>query len=138
SIDIVDDEVFSKHILGDGIAIEPTEGKLFAPADGVIDNIFDTNHAVNIITDDGCEILLHIGIDTVELGGKYFTPHVKNGQKVSRGDLLISFDKKGITDSGYKIITPMVICNSDEYSDIEPLTDGEVLKDTQILRLNVK
>ena len=138
SIDIVDDEVFSKHILGDGIAIEPTEGKLFAPADGVIDNIFDTNHAVNIITDDGCEILLHIGIDTIELGGKYFTPHVKNGQRVSKGDLLISFDIKGITDSGYKIITPMVICNSDEYSDIEPLTDGEVLKDTQILRLNVK
>ena len=138
SIDIVDDEVFSKHILGDGIAIEPTEGKLFAPADGVIDNIFDTNHAVNIITDDGCEILLHIGIDTVELGGKYFTPHVKNGQKVSKGDLLISFDIKGITDSGYKIITPMVICNSDEYSDIKPLTDGEVLKDTEILRLNVK
>ena len=138
SIDIVDDEVFSKHILGDGIAIEPTEGKLFAPADGVIDNIFDTNHAVNIITDDGCEILLHIGIDTVELGGKYFTPHVKNGQRVSKGDLLISFDIKGITNSGYKIITPMVICNSDDYSDIKPLTDGEVLKDTEILRLNVK
>ncbi len=137
SIDAVEDDVFSKHILGDGIAIEPTEGKLYAPADGVIDNIINTNHAINIVTDEGCEILLHIGIDTVKLGGKHFTPHVKNGQRVSKGDLLISFDKKAISDRGYKVTIPMIICNSDEYSSIEALTDGEVSKDTKILKLTV-
>ncbi len=137
SIDAVEDDVFSKHILGDGIAIEPVEGKLYAPADGVIDNLIDTNHAINMVTDEGCEILLHIGIDTVKLGGKHFTPHVKNGQRVSRGDLLISFDKKAISDRGYKITIPMIICNSDEYSSIDVLTDGEVSKDTKILKLTV-
>ncbi len=138
SIDAVQDEVFSKHILGDGIAIEPNEGKLYAPADGVVDNLFDTNHAINIITDDGCEVLLHIGIDTVELGGKFFTPHVKAGQKVSKGDLLISFDIKGIAENGYKTTIPMVVCNSDEYSKIEALTDGKVFEKTELLRLSVK
>ncbi len=137
SIDVVEDDVFSKHILGDGIAIEPVEGKLYAPADGVIDNLIDTNHAINMVTDEGCEILLHIGIDTVKLGGKHFTPHVKKGQRVSKGDLLISFDKKAISDRGYKITIPMIICNSDEYSSIDVLTDGEVSKDAKILKLTV-
>ncbi len=137
SIDAVQDEVFSKHILGDGIAIEPNEGKLYAPANGVVDNLFDTNHAINIITDDGCEVLLHIGIDTVEIGGKFFTPHVKAGQKVSKGDLLISFDIKGIAEKGYKTTIPMVVCNSDEYSSIEALTDGKVSQNTELLRLSI-
>ncbi len=137
SIDAVEDDVFSKHILGDGIAIEPTEGKLYAPADGVIDNLIDTNHAINMVTDEGCEILLHIGIDTVKLGGKYFTPHVKEGQRVSKGDLLISFNKNAISDNGYKVTIPMIICNSDEYSSIDVLTDGEVSKDAKILKLTV-
>lgn len=135
SIDAVKDEVFSKHILGDGIAIEPEEGRLYSPVDGVIENVFDTKHAVNIKSDDGCEILLHIGIDTVELGGEGFIAHVKSGERVKKGDLLIVFDTELIKKKGYMLTTPMVICNSDEYSKLEILTDGGVDKDTDIIKL---
>ena len=74
--------MFSQKILGDGIAIRPAEGKLYAPCDGTIDTVFDTKHAVNMVSDDGVEILLHIGIDTVKLGGQYFEAHVSDGQEV--------------------------------------------------------
>ena len=112
----VEDEAFSAKILGDGVAIEPADGKLYSPCDGKIVSIFDTKHAVNLVSDNGCEILLHIGIDTVKLGGKFFNSHIKNGQLVKKGDLLISFDIDGIKKAGYKTTTPMVICNSDSYS----------------------
>src|SRR5699024_4002350 len=87
----VKDEAFASCALGDGCAIEPSEGKLYAPADAVVDNLFDTHHAIGLVTENGAEVLLHIGIDTVKLGGKHFTPHVKTGDKVRKGDLLISF-----------------------------------------------
>ena len=112
----VEDEAFSAKILGDGVAIEPADGKLYSPCDGKIVSVFDTKHAVNLVSDNGCEILLHIGIDTVKLGGKFFNSHIKNGQSVKKGDLLISFDIDGIKKAGYKTTTPMVICNSDSYS----------------------
>ncbi len=121
----VEDEVFSRHILGPGAAIEPSEGKLFAPCDGKIESVFDTKHAVNITADSGAEILLHIGIDTVNLGGKYFTSRVKDGQRVKKGDLLISFDMEKIKKSGYKVTTPMVICNADN-SEVTLLAQGKV------------
>lgn len=125
-IEKVNDEVFSAKILGDGIAVEPREGKLYAPCDAKVDKIIDTNHAVNLITDDGMEILLHIGIDTVELGGKYFTPNVKNGEVVKKGDILIEFDVDKIVKEGYKVTTPMIICNSDNYKNISAVASGEV------------
>lgn len=122
----VEDDGFSSGALGDGMAIEPSEGKLYAPADGVVDNIFDTNHAIGILTDSGAEILLHIGIDTVQLKGKYFQLFVKKNQRVRKGDLLISFDLESIKREGYKATTPVVICNSDEYKMIKPLSVGEI------------
>lgn len=122
----VEDDVFSGKILGEGAAIEPTVGKLFAPCGGVIETVSETKHALNMVSDSGCEILLHIGIDTVELGGKYFDTHIKVGQKVEKGDLLISFDIKKIKDSGYKVTTPVIICNSDEYADIKTVAGDMV------------
>ena len=122
----VEDEAFSSKVLGDGVAIEPTEGKLYAPCDGKVEMVFDTKHAVNLVSKDGCEILMHIGIDTVKLGGKCFEAHVSDGQEVKKGDLLISFDIDGIKAAGYPTITPMIICNTDDYSNITVVGAGNV------------
>lgn len=122
----VEDEGFSSCVLGDGMAIEPENGKLYAPADAVIENLFDTKHAIGLLTDDGMEVLLHIGIDTVKLNGKYFETHVKQDQHVKKGDLLISFDIDAIKKEGYKVTTPIVVCNTDDYNMIKPLSVGSV------------
>lgn len=111
----VDDAAFASLALGDGIAIEPTEGKLFAPCDATVDSVFDTKHAVTLEGEDGMEILLHIGIDTVKLGGAHFEAHVEDGQQVKKGDLLVSFDMEAIKAAGYKLTTPLIICNTDDY-----------------------
>lgn len=118
-LEAVEDEAFAEKVLGDGVAIEPDEGKLYAPCDGKVEMVFETKHAINLVSEDGCEILLHIGIDTVELGGRFFETHVSAGQAIRQGDLLISFDKEGIRKAGYKTTTPMVICNTDDYRRIE-------------------
>ncbi|MGN0575054.1 MAG: glucose PTS transporter subunit IIA [Ruminococcus sp.] len=120
----VDDEAFSGGLLGDGAAIEPTEGKLYSPADGVVETLFDTYHAISITADNGCQILLHIGIDTVKLNGRHFTAHVSEKQKVKKGDLLISFDIDAIRNSGYQTVTPLIICNSGDYSSISLESSG--------------
>ncbi len=122
----VQDEAFSNCILGDGVAVEPSEGKLYAPADGEVDNLFDTHHAIGLVTEDGVEILLHIGINTVELGGKHFEAHVEVGQKVKKGDLLISFDMEAIKAAGYLLTTPMIICNTEDYQSVAPVAEGEI------------
>ena len=137
-LDMVEDDVFSQRMLGDGAAIEPSEGKLYSPCDGTIETVFDTRHAVNIKGVDGCEILLHIGIDTVKLNGKYFTAHVNSGQTVKRGDLLLSFDMKGIKNEGYKLTSPIVVCNSDEYGEIKTVVSGEVRVGRDLMRLTKK
>lgn len=126
ALEDVEDEVFSQEILGSGAAVEPSEGKLYSPCDGKVESVFDTKHAINLISDDGCEILLHIGIDTVKLGGKFFDVHVSDGQKIKKGDLLISFDLEGIRNAGYKTTTPMVICNTDDYASVTAAALGEI------------
>ena len=132
----VEDDVFSQKILGEGAAVEPSEGKLYSPCDGTVEQVFDTKHAVNLTSDDGAEILLHIGIDTVKLEGKFFEAHVSDGQKVKKGDLLISFDIKAINDAGYKTTIPMIVCNSDDYGTVNAVKDGNVTKNDIILKLN--
>ncbi|MBQ3826318.1 MAG: PTS glucose transporter subunit IIA, partial [Spirochaetaceae bacterium] len=129
----VEDEAFSTGVLGNGVAIEPSEGKLFAPCDAKVDMVFDTKHAINLVTDDGVEILLHIGIDTIKLGGKYYEAHVKNGDSVKKGDLLISFDLAGIKGEGYKATTPMIICNSDNFTAIKSVATGAIKAGKDIL-----
>ena len=131
----VQDEAFASCALGEGVAIEPSEGKLYAPADATVDNLFDTHHAIGLETESGAEILLHIGIDTVKLGGKHFTPHVKVGDKVKKGDLLISFDMDAIKAEGYLCTTPMIVCNTDDYKAVKPLAEGTIKAGQDILRV---
>lgn len=132
----VGDEVFSAKVLGEGIAIEPAEGRLYAPCDGRVDMVFDTKHAVNIVSSDGCEVLLHIGIDTVKLGGKYFESHVEAGQQVRRGDLLVTFDMEKIRRAGYKLTTPMIVGNTEDYGSVKSAASGEVRAGEEAIRIN--
>lgn len=125
-LDEVEDEAFSSGTLGEGVAILPSEGKLYAPCDGKVTAITDTRHAVSILSDEGGEILLHIGMDTVKLGGKYFSSHVKEGQSVRRGELLISFALEKIKAEGYGTVTPMVVSNPEECGAIHVIRSGEV------------
>ena len=122
----VEDEAFASAAMGYGAAIEPSEGKLYAPADGTVEMVFDTKHAVTMVTKGGAEVLLHIGIDTVKLNGKHFTTHVQNDQAVKKGDLLISFDIPAIKKEGYKVTIPCIICNTDDYASVLPLKTGDV------------
>lgn len=131
----VEDEAFSEKVLGDGIAVEPVEGKLYAPCNGRIEMVFDTKHAVSLVSSTGCEILLHIGIDTVKLNGKYFQTHVSGGQSVQKGDLLISFDIKGIKSAGYKTTTPMIICNTESYTSVTAVASGRISAGEKILKI---
>ncbi len=132
----VEDDVFSQKILGEGIAVEPSEGKLYAPCDGKVDSVFDTKHAVNILSSNGAEVLLHIGIDTVKLGGKHFESHVSDGQEIKRGDLLITFDIEAIKAEGYKVTTPLIIGNTDDYSAIAAAAQGKISAGSKILKIN--
>ncbi len=136
NIEDVEDDVFSQKILGGGIAIEPKEGRLYAPCDGRVDSVAGTKHAVNILSSDGAEVLLHIGIDTVKLGGKHFEAHVTDGQEIKKGDLLISFDIEAIKAEGYRLTTPLIICNTDEYSSLTPAAQGKVAVGDEILKLS--
>ena len=118
------DEAFASGALGKGLVIVPSEGKLYAPADGEITVFFPTGHAIGIKTENGAELLIHVGMDTVKLDGKGFTTKAKQGDKVKKGDLLLEFDIDAITSAGYKIDTPVIVSNSDEYADIIP-TDAK-------------
>ena len=129
----VADEAFASGAMGDGVAIEPAEGKLYAPADGVIETVFETKHAVAMTTDAGVELLLHIGIDTVKLGGKHFEAHAEDGQKVKKGELLVSFDMEAIQAEGYPLTTPMIVCNTDDYKEVKTLASGTVKNGADLL-----
>ena len=131
----VKDEAFASGALGDGIAIEPSEGTLVAPADGEISSVIDTHHAVGMTTTDGAELLMHIGIDTVKLGGKHFNCLVKEGDTVKRGQPLVQFDMEAIRAAGYPLTTPLLVCNTDEYSAILPKASGEVKQGQPLLEL---
>ena len=108
----VNDGVFSEEMVGEGAAISPSEGKVYAPFDGEITMVFDTSHALGLTSCRGTEILIHVGIDTVKLGGKFYTIHVKAGDKVRKGDLLAEFDRKGIQEQGFLLTTPVVVTNA--------------------------
>ncbi len=111
----VPDPTFAEGMLGNGIAIEPSEGKVYAPCDATVDMMFTTGHAVSLVADFGAEILIHVGLETVGLEGKPFTVHVSNGDKVKKGQLLIEVDLDAVKAAGLPTITPMIICNTDDY-----------------------
>lgn len=114
----VPDETFAAGVLGEGAAIEPSEGKVVAPADGVVSSLFDTYHAIGLTLDNGVEVLIHIGINTVELNGEFYEAHIKDGDRISKGQLLITFDKAAIEEKGYQTITPVIISNTDKYATV--------------------
>ena len=131
----VKDEAFASGALGDGIAIEPIDGELVAPADGEISSTFETHHAVGMTTVDGAELLMHIGIDTVKLGGKHFTYLVSEGDKVKKGQPLIRFDLEAIKAEGYPVTTPLIVCNTDDYAAVAAKASGTVKQGDALLEL---
>lgn len=131
----VNDPTFGEEILGKGVAIIPSDTKVCAPADGTVSSVFPTGHAVAMTTEEGAEILIHVGLDTVKLNGKHFTIHAKDGQKVKKGDLLLEADLEQIQAEGYDTITPIVVCNSDEYAEIQGEGSKEVVLGDLILTL---
>ncbi len=122
----VSDPTFSEEILGKGIAIVPTDGRVYAPIDAQVSTVFPTGHAVALTTADGMEILIHIGLDTVKLEGKHFTVKTETGKDVKKGDLLVEADIAAIKEEGYDCITPMLICNSADYASVEGKTGMNV------------
>lgn len=131
----VTDATFAQEILGKGAAIVPEKGVIYAPFDGKIDVMFETGHAVGIVGDNGIELLVHIGIDTVNLEGKYFTPKKVTGDSVKKGDILIEFDIKKIKEAGYDVTTPVVISNTEQYVNVEITVTGEVTKESNLIRV---
>lgn len=114
----VSDPTFAQKMLGDGIALHPADGRFCAPADGKMSTVFPTGHAFSMVTEDGAEILVHIGFDTVKLKGRYFKVYAKDEQSVKKGELLVEADLEGIRREGYDLTTPVVVLNSSDYKEI--------------------
>lgn len=131
----VKDETFAAEVLGKGIAIIPKKGEVTAPCDAVVETVFATRHAIGLKADNGAEILIHVGINTVELGGKFYTSHVKEGDRVRIGQVMLTFDMEKIKEAGYDLTTPMIITNSDDYQEINILKTGNVTKQDAVLEI---
>lgn len=136
-LDQVADPVFSGKVLGDGVAIRPAEGKILSPVDGQVVNLPDTGHAVCISSAGGADILIHVGRDTVELKGEHFSPKVKEGDTVKRGQLLLEFDREALLAAGYDLDTPIVVSNADDF-ELVPAPAGPVQSGQTVLTLNKK
>lgn len=135
SLEQVEDGVFSAKMLGDGIAIEPEDKTVTAPFNGTVTMVFDTKHAIGLMSEDGVEVLIHIGIDTVQLNGKYYDVKVKAGDVVKTGDVLAYFEKEKIEEEGYRTITPIIISNTDSFHTILPTAKGKVRPKDKILKV---
>lgn len=131
----VPDATFAEGMLGNGIAIEPADGKVYAPCDATVDMMFSTGHAVSLVADCGAEILIHVGLETVGLEGKPFTIHVSNGDKVKKGQLLMEADLEMIKAAGLPTITPVVICNTDDYTTFNTFTGKAVTAGDVVIEL---
>ena len=131
----VPDPTFAEGMLGNGIAIEPAEGKVYAPCDATVDMMFTTGHAVSLVADCGAEVLIHIGLETVSLEGKPFTVHAASGDKVKKGQLLIEVDLEAVKAAGLPTITPMVVCNTDEYPTFDTFVGKDVTNADVVIAL---
>ncbi len=122
----VDDETFSSEMVGKGFAVIPSEGKIYAPFHGEVVSVFPTKHAVGLKSDSGVEVLIHVGLETVELNGNHFTAHVKAGQRIRKGELILEFEPEKIKETGYDIVTPVIVTNCDEFSEVITLAKEQV------------
>jgi PTS system beta-glucosides-specific IIC component len=134
----IPDPTFASGLMGQGIGIIPTEGRVVSPVDGIIESVFKTKHAIGIQADNGAEILIHVGIDTVKLDGQHFTAQVSAGERVKQGDLLLTFDPQAIVDAGYSLSTPIIITNSDDYCEIIPTSATDSEEQAPLLTLTSK
>ena len=131
----VEDKVFSSGAMGKGIAVEPAIGEITAPADAEVKILFPTKHAIGLVTEDGTELLIHIGMNTVELEGNHFTAYINQGDKVKAGQKLISFDTEAIRAEGYSLLTPVIVTNSNDYSDIQTTQSKEVTANDNLIEV---
>lgn len=131
----VPDPTFAEGVLGQGAAVEPSEGKVVAPADAEVTTLFDTKHAIGLQLDNGAELLIHIGINTVEMEGDGFEAHVKEGDKVKKGDTLVTFDIDKIKAAGHPTVTPVIVTNTDDYSEVTHLTTGDIDRLADIVKI---
>ena len=131
----VSDPTFGEEILGKGAAIIPTDGRVVSPVNGTVETVFETLHAIGLKSEDGMELLIHIGLDTVKLGGKHFKAHVKSGDKVTVGTLLVEVDLENVKEEGYDIITPVIVSNSFDYGDVLAVTGQEVKAGDELLKV---
>lgn len=129
------DPAFASGAMGPGVGIEPSDGRLYAPADGEIAALFPTGHALGLRMEDGTELLIHIGIDTVELGGKGFTVHTEAGRQVKKGELLVEFDVEAIRAAGYQTTTMVLISSMQEAGQVNVLASGETVVGAPLLAL---
>ena len=134
-MDQVKYETFAAEVLGKGVAVIPEKGQVKAPCNAVVETVFDTKHAIGLKADNGAELLIHIGVNTVELGGKYYETHVSEGDHVKAGQLLITFDMDRIKAEGYDVTTPLIVTNTDEYQDIKVLKTGKTDYRDHVLEL---
>ncbi|MDK7050074.1 PTS beta-glucoside transporter subunit EIIBCA [Aerococcus sanguinicola] len=130
----VNDSVFSSGAMGKGLAIKPSEGKVYAPFDGKVVSLFPTQHAIGLVSTDGVELLIHIGLDTVQLEGQYFDAKVSVDQEFQAGDLLLSFNKDKIAEAGYDTVTPVIVTNSGDYMDVF-ISEGPVDHTNRVMTL---
>lgn len=135
SLGEVNDLVFSEEMMGKGVAVIPTVGEVFAPCDGQIITVFRTLHAITMKADNGAEMIIHVGLETVALDGKYYESHVKDGARVKKGDRLLTFNLDKIKEEGYDVITPVVITNSADYQSVDKTEESDVQKGDLLIKL---
>lgn len=131
----VNDPVFAEEMMGKGVAIVPAVGQVLAPMDGEVISVFRTRHAVTMRLDSGAEVIIHVGLNTVELGGENYNAHVEDGTHVKKGDLLLTFDLEKIKALGYDLITPIVVMNWADLDKVECVAVGEVKNGAPLLQL---
>lgn len=131
----VQDEAFSCELLGKGCAIDPVNGKVVSPCNGTVMTLFPTLHAIGIVSENGAEVLIHLGLDTVKLDGNGFKAHIKQGDKVKKGQLLVSVDLNTVREAGYSLVTPIIVTNTNDYLDIVTMNTGDIKTEEDLLTL---
>ena len=134
-LDQIEDPVFSSEVLGRGCAIEPSCGEIVAPADCVVVQMAETKHAISLHCDNGLEVLVHVGMETVELKGRGYEPYVREGEHVKKGQLLFKFDMQAIAAAGYALTTPVIVTNSDSFARVETVASGKVTAGQELLHV---